>query len=284
MPKPPTVFLGEMTSPEVERFLADHDTVIVPVGSTEQHGPHGPLLTDALVPTEVARRVAPDVGAVVAPTINYGLSYPHIGFTGLVHVRIPTFMAFVEDVVAGLAAIGFRRIVLLNGHYDNTYALAYACANVADRLPEGTRAFPINYWDGITADEAAEFFGATQRPARQPRRDLGRARDQPGARRHGRGERRDAAVPRGRQRARRAHRVLLLGTGLGPSRDPVGDVGRCARGDGRVRRALPGGRDARHPAVARRHRAHVRGDAAAFDGLIQPEPSGSSTSKSTTNP
>jgi creatinine amidohydrolase len=159
--KPPTVFLGEMTSPEVERFLADHDTAIVPVGSTEQHGPHGPLLTDALVPTEVARRVAPDVGAVVAPTINYGLSYPHIGFTGLVHVRIPTFMAFVEDVVAGLAAIGFRRIVLLNGHYDNTYALAYACANVADRLPEGTRAFPINYWDGITAEEAAEFFGAT---------------------------------------------------------------------------------------------------------------------------
>ena len=65
--KPPTVFLGEMTSPEVEAFLRDHDTVIVPTGSTEQHGPHGPLLTDVLVPTEVARRVAPRVGAVVAP-------------------------------------------------------------------------------------------------------------------------------------------------------------------------------------------------------------------------
>jgi creatinine amidohydrolase len=158
--KPPTVFLGEMTSPEVEAFLgAGHDTVIVPVGSTEQHGPHGPLLTDAIVPTEVARRVAPDVGAVVAPTINYGLSYPHAGFTGLVWIRIPTFMAFVEDVVAGLATAGFRRIVLLNGHYDNTYALAYACANAADRLPAGTRAFPINYWDGISAEESAEFFG-----------------------------------------------------------------------------------------------------------------------------
>ena len=160
--KPPTVFLGEMTSPEVEAFLAaGHDTVIVPVGSTEQHGPHGPLLTDAIVPTEVARRVAPDVGAVVAPTINYGLSYPHAGFTGLVWIRIPTFMAFVEDVVVGLATAGFRRIVLLNGHYDNTYALAYACANAAERLPDGTRAFPINYWDGITAEESAEFFGAT---------------------------------------------------------------------------------------------------------------------------
>ena len=159
MPKPPTVFLGEMTSPEVERFLERSRTVIVPVGSTEQHGPHGPLLTDVLVPNEVARRIAPRVGAVVAPAINYGLSYPHVGFSGLVHVRIPTFMAFVEDVCVALAAVGFRRIVLLNGHYDNTYALAYACANAADRLPPGTRAFPVNYWDGMTPEEAAEFFG-----------------------------------------------------------------------------------------------------------------------------
>src|SRR4051795_4996703 len=87
--KPATVFLGEMTTLEVEAFLADHDTVIVPVGSTEQHGPHGPLLTDALVPTEVAERVARRVAAVVAPTVNYSLSYPHIGVKGLVHTTPP---------------------------------------------------------------------------------------------------------------------------------------------------------------------------------------------------
>jgi creatinine amidohydrolase len=160
--KPPTVFLGEMTSPEVEAFLGEgRDTVIVPTGSTEQHGPHGPLLTDVLVPTEVARRVAPTVGAVVAPAINYGLSYPHAGFTGLVQIRIPTFMALIEDVAVSLATAGFRRIVFLNGHYDNTLAIAYACANAAPRLPDGVRAFPVNYWDGITPDESAEFFGAT---------------------------------------------------------------------------------------------------------------------------
>jgi len=159
--KPATVFLGEMTSPEVEAFLRDHDTVIVPTGSTEQHGPHGPLLTDAIIPTEVARRAAPEVGAVVAPTINYSLSYPHVGFAGLVHIRVPTFMALVEDLCASLASIGFRRIVFLNGHYDNTYAIAYACANAAERLPVGTHAFPVNYWDGMSAEEAGEFFGPT---------------------------------------------------------------------------------------------------------------------------
>ena len=156
--KPPTVFLGEMTTLEVEAFLADHDTVIVPVGSTEQHGPHAPLLTDALIPTEVARRIADRVGAVVAPPVNYALSYPHVGFTGVVHIRIPTFMALIEDLSASLASIGFRRIVFLNGHYDNTYAIAYACANATERLPAGTSAFPVNYWDGMTPDEAAEFF------------------------------------------------------------------------------------------------------------------------------
>ena len=156
--KPPTVFLGEMTDPEVEAFLAEHQTVIVPVGSTEQHGPHAPLLTDVIVPQEIARRVAPVVGAVVAPTVNYGLSYPHVGFTGVVHVRIPTFMALIEDLSVSLSAIGFRRIVFLNGHYDNTYAIAYACANAAERMAAGTRAFPINYWDGMTPTEAAEFF------------------------------------------------------------------------------------------------------------------------------
>ena len=156
--KPPTVFLGEMTSPEVEAFLRDHGTVIVPTGSTEQHGPHGPLLTDALIPTEIARRAAPRVNAVVAPTINYSLSYPHVGFTGLVHIRVPTFMALIEDLCLSLSSIGFRRIVFLNGHYDNTYAIAYACANVADRVGREVKAFPINYWDGMTREEAAEFF------------------------------------------------------------------------------------------------------------------------------
>jgi len=160
--KPPTVFLGEMTSPEVEAFLRDHDTVIVPVGSTEQHGPHGPLLSDVLIPNEVARRVASRIDALVAPPVNYGLSYPHAGFTGLVHIRIPTFMALIEDLCAALSAVGFRTIVFLNGHYDNTYAVAYACANAASRMPAGARAYPVNYWDGMTAEQAQMYFGPEQ--------------------------------------------------------------------------------------------------------------------------
>ncbi len=157
--KPHTVFLGEMTNPEVEAFLKCHDTVIIPTGATEQHGPHGPLATDVIIPNEIARRIAPTVGAVVAPPLAYTLSYPHVGFTGMVHIRIPTFMALVEDLCASFAASGFRRIIFLNGQNDNTYAIAYACANAAERMPKGVMAFPVNYWDALTKEEVAEFSG-----------------------------------------------------------------------------------------------------------------------------
>jgi creatinine amidohydrolase len=157
-----TYVLAEMTNPQVEAFLARSQTVIVPVGSLEQHGPHGPLGTDAFVPTEVARRICAQVDAAIAPTVPYSLSYPHKGFTGVVFLRMSTFAALIEDLCAQLSAMGFRRIVFLNGHYDNTYAIAYACAAAADsgRMAEGTRAFPVNYWDGMTVDEASQFFDA----------------------------------------------------------------------------------------------------------------------------
>lgn len=157
--KPATVFLGEMTNPEVEAFLQNHNTVIVPIGATEQHGPHAPLLTDVLIPQEIAKRVAPRIGAVVAPPVNYALSYPHVGFKGLVHIRIPTFMALIEDLCVAFAASGFKRIIFLNGHYDNTYAIAYACAIAAEKLTKDVKAFPVNYWDGMTAADVDEFSG-----------------------------------------------------------------------------------------------------------------------------
>src|SRR5215831_3886786 len=106
-----TVFFGEMTNVEVEAFLKSGHTIIVPTGATEQHGPHAPLLTDVLIPQEIARRVAPRIRALVAPPINYALSYPHVGFTGLVHISIPTFMALVADLCASFATAGFKRII-----------------------------------------------------------------------------------------------------------------------------------------------------------------------------
>jgi len=158
--KKPSVFLAENTNLEVEAFLRTHHTIYIPVGATEQHGPHAPIGTDVLLPQEIARRVAERRGdALVAPPLAYCLSYPHRGFTSEFSLGIGTFMAVIGDLAVSFAKAGFRRIVFLNGHYDNSYALAYACAQVAERLPAGTRAFPFNYWDGLTPDQAATMNG-----------------------------------------------------------------------------------------------------------------------------
>lgn len=156
--KPETVFLDELTNPELEWFLEKYHTVYVPVGATEQHGPHSPLGTDVFIPREIARRVAIETGdAVVAPSVPYTLSYPHRGFVGEFSLRIETFMAVIRDLAVSFGKSGFKRIVFLNGHYDNTYALAYACAQAAEDLPEGVKAFPFNHWDGYTREEMDQF-------------------------------------------------------------------------------------------------------------------------------
>ena len=261
--KPPTVFLGEMTNPEVEAFLKKHHTVIVPTGATEQHGPHGPLLTDVLIPQEIARRIAPRIGAVVAPPINYALSYPHAGFTGLVQIRIPTFMALIDDLCVSFAASGFKRIIFLNGHYDNTYAIAYGCATAADKLSKDVKAFPVNYWDALTAEEIAEFSGlknGLHANLAETSAVLGINPDLVDM------DKANAEFPPFPDYTINtgpgAHRVFLHRAGFGVLGDEVGHVGRCAQvqpGSGgalsRGRRAL----DARGPGE---HRGHVQGDAA----------------------
>ena len=149
-----SVFLAENTNLEIEAFLKNHSTLYVPVGAMEQHGPHAPIGTDIFLPQEIARRVCVQRGgALVAPPLTYTLSYPHRGFTSEFSLSIETFMAVVRDLAQSFAKTGFKRIVFLNGHYDNTYALAYACAQVAEKLPAGTRAFPFNYWDGLTPEQ-----------------------------------------------------------------------------------------------------------------------------------
>src|SRR5260370_31251677 len=94
-----SVFMSELTMTEVDEYLRDGDLVLVPTGSTEQHGPHSPLSTDVIIPTEVCRRVADRVHALVAPPVNYGISAGPLGVKALPFVGAPAFLA----VIAGLA-------------------------------------------------------------------------------------------------------------------------------------------------------------------------------------
>jgi creatinine amidohydrolase len=158
MPRP-SVFMAELTLTQVEEYLdGGNDLVLVPTGSTEQHGPHGPLSTDVIIPTEVCRRVAARLGALVAPSVNYGISAGHRGFRGLAYLTSPTFVAVIEDIAFSLAEAGFGRIVFVNGHYTNYPPIITACMNVSTRLPEGTRAWGVSYWESLPAAQLEEYL------------------------------------------------------------------------------------------------------------------------------
>jgi creatinine amidohydrolase len=157
-----SIFMPEMTNLQVREYLErDARMVIVPVGSTEDHGDHGPLWTDVYIPLEVARRAARELDALVAPPIAFGLAPDHRGASGLVYLRLETFINLVGDVCVTLSEAGFRKIVLLNGHYVNSWALQYAAADVYDKLPPDVRIYPFPYWQGLKPEQAEQYLSGS---------------------------------------------------------------------------------------------------------------------------
>lgn len=106
--------------------------LILPVGSTEQHAPHLPLGVDAFLAEKIARTLADRMGAVVAPTINYGYkSLPTSGggplFPGTTDLNAATLTELIKDVVEEFRTDGWKKILILNGHFENTPHIIEAC-------------------------------------------------------------------------------------------------------------------------------------------------------------
>jgi creatinine amidohydrolase len=156
-----SVFLHEITAREAQLAIDGSGRILVPLGSTEQHGAHCPLGTDALIATEVCRRVAPELDAVVAPTIAFGVSPEHEGFPGLITLSASTLVAVLADVCASLLDTGFRSVVVINGHYTNIVALhqGVAAANTRSGKPGERQAFWLSYWDALPANESGAYLG-----------------------------------------------------------------------------------------------------------------------------
>lgn len=118
----------------IDRFPA----VIVPVGSTEQHGAHLPICTDTFLVTEIAKEAARlSSKALVAPPVSYGYTPYNMNRTGTVTVELETLIRLLSDVTVSLVHHGFKRILIVNGHGGNRQALAVAAAHARDRMPSG---------------------------------------------------------------------------------------------------------------------------------------------------
>jgi creatinine amidohydrolase/Fe(II)-dependent formamide hydrolase-like protein len=138
---------------EIEDHLKRSKTVVIPIGSNEQHGPTGLLGTDWLCPEIIAheaQRQHPDL--LVAPTFNIGMAQHHLGFPGTIALRPSTFMAAIGDWCRSLGLAGFEKLYFLNGHggnvatIDAAFSELYAEATYAQRN-RGFACKQKNWWE-----------------------------------------------------------------------------------------------------------------------------------------
>lgn len=144
-----TVHLAKLTWWEARDAVAANPLVILPVGSTEAHGPHLPLDVDTHQAGRVAELVAERTGSLVAPTLPYGYATTWMAFPGTMTLQADTFQQVVVELVSSVLAHGFRRVLILNGHRPNGTAIDVAARRAIDDLAgEGNATVTaISYWE-----------------------------------------------------------------------------------------------------------------------------------------
>jgi len=162
-----SVFYAEHSWPEVEAKIAAGAPLFLPLGSTEQHGRHMALNVDVVLPTGVAERAARRVGGLVLPTIAYGnRSQPKTGggpgFPGTLNLSAQTFSLVVRDVVCELFRQKARRIVVVNGHYENIAPSVEGIELALDKIgrdqTDGLVVLRLDHWDMVQPETLDRIF------------------------------------------------------------------------------------------------------------------------------
>jgi creatinine amidohydrolase len=163
------MLLQHQTWQEVETYLARSNGIIIPIGSTEQHGPNGLIGTDAICAEVIAAGAGQAAGAMVGPTIGVGIAVHHMGFAGTMTVRPSTLIAIMRDYVLSLARHGFRRFLFVNGHGGNIATIGAAFSEIyaewegaigAKVEHDELRCRLTNWWDGKAMGALSkEVFG-----------------------------------------------------------------------------------------------------------------------------
>ena len=146
------MLLAHSTWPELEARIARSKTVVVPIGSNEQHGPTGLLGTDWMCPEIIAHHAHETGDLLVAPTFNVGMAQHHLGFPGSISLRPSTMIAALRDWSVSLAGHGFEKIYFLNGHGGNVATIEAAFSEIYSESSwrRERRGFALklkNWWD-----------------------------------------------------------------------------------------------------------------------------------------
>ncbi|MDD9899213.1 MAG: creatininase family protein [Candidatus Melainabacteria bacterium] len=137
--------LANKSSPEIAEYLKKDQRVILPLGSTEQHGPDGILGIDHITATGIAYAVAQLTGVLCAPPLNYGMAMHHLGFPGTMALRPTTYINLICDLIHSLKRHGFKKVIVINGHGGNKGPFMNALAEREDEFAEMDFSF-VNWW------------------------------------------------------------------------------------------------------------------------------------------
>jgi creatinine amidohydrolase len=151
--------LAKSTWKQVEEYLNSSNTVVIPIGSTEQHGPTGIFCTDYVIPERVCIAAGERTGTLVTPAITFGMSNHHLAFAGTISLNPSTLMKVVEDVVSSLYTGGFRKFLFVNGHGGNTATLDAAFSEMREKFPEAVLQTVSWYKLPAVQEKAKELFG-----------------------------------------------------------------------------------------------------------------------------
>ncbi|HEY9648366.1 MAG TPA: creatininase family protein [Chroococcidiopsis sp.] len=124
------MLLHHCTWPEVEAYLERSRGIIIPIGSTEQHGPTGLIGTDAICAEAIAQGVGEATQSLVAPTLSVGMALHHMAFPGSISLRPSTLILVLRDYLLSLAQHGFTQFFLINGHGGNIATVKAAFAEI----------------------------------------------------------------------------------------------------------------------------------------------------------
>ena len=140
---------NELYDPEFRKLIkSKKPTIIIPVGSIEQHGAHLPITTDSDIVTEIASRLAKKCGFIVFPTVNYGISEEHDPFFNI-SLSKQTVLKILKDIDRSLRKNkSLMRIIFLNGHHGNVESLksAWKYWGMTDTWAEVTRSYSYWHW------------------------------------------------------------------------------------------------------------------------------------------
>jgi creatinine amidohydrolase len=149
------MYLADEAWPDLETYFESESLALVPLGSTEQHGPHLPEGTDHIIAESFARAAAEETGYLCTPTINVGVSPHHRQFHGTMWVDAPAFRDYVESLTRNLAYHGIDRVIYVNAHGGNVEHLREVGRRVRD---DGTM-YAIEWmWDESITERIEDVF------------------------------------------------------------------------------------------------------------------------------